>query len=469
MKEGKDFHLLSLIFYLSSEVSMQKRIVLIIIGCLVLTCGSLSQSQEVLPSKIDQAIERGVTWLKDRQIKKGSDKGSWGGGKNPLYGGGTGPSYEPKIGITAFSLYALLACEVPPDDPVIKGGFAYVQNETAKGNPQTYERAAILMALEALADAKYKKAHPKKKGKGKRRRKKRGPMLKHLSKPEQGLAQAQVQWLSSAQTSYDVPDEEAEYATKTKQGGWRYAGPDVQIGKRIFRGHGNPGGVNEDISATQFALLGLKAAVRLGLKVDKEVFLKALRYNLQAQQKDGPVVRFGSGKKSGVKDSGDESTQAIRKTRARGWAYHKAPPKKKEAQITGSMTTAGTCSLIICKSEVMGTKLLRKELSSKLDQGIFDGIAWIIKNYTVDNNPNGFRGHYYYLYGLERVGMLGGFTWLGDHNWYFDGAKVLLRQQLKDGHWYTGSEIKPCDVIETDYALLFLKKATKPVMGVTTD
>ncbi|MBN4055030.1 hypothetical protein JYT15_00825, partial [Acidimicrobium ferrooxidans] len=99
-----------------------------------------------------------------------------------------------------------------------------------------------------------------------------------------------------------------------------------------------------------------------------------------------------------------------------------------------------------------------------------DGLIWMNLNYTVTANPYGRRGHYYYLYALERVGILGGISLIGDHNWYSDGAKYLVSAQKpvdKDNaFWDEKDEIAPSDLIDTCYALLFLKKATIPV-GVT--
>ena len=47
-----------------------------------------AQADASFPKRVAQAIDRGVEWLKARQIKQGADKGSWGSGDNPIYGGG---------------------------------------------------------------------------------------------------------------------------------------------------------------------------------------------------------------------------------------------------------------------------------------------------------------------------------------------------------------------------------------------
>ena len=76
--------------------------------------------------------------------------------------------------------------------------------------------------------------------------------------------------------------------------------------------------------------------------------------------------------------------------------------------------------------------------------------------------------HYYHLYGLERVGTLGLFEKIGDHYWYKEGAQVLLRDQRPDGAWNNQDEIAPTDLLDTCYALLFLRRGTAPVGDVIT-
>ena len=76
--------------------------------------------------------------------------------------------------------------------------------------------------------------------------------------------------------------------------------------------------------------------------------------------------------------------------------------------------------------------------------------------------------HYYYLYGLERAAILGGRDLVGAHDWYLEGARYLLGEQAKDGHWSTGNlgggdvTYKASDAVDTAWAILFLARATRP-------
>lgn len=390
-------------------------------------------------SQIGKAIDKGVVWLKARQIKDGEGKGSWGSGENPLYPGGSGAPHKCEMGITALSLLTLLKCEVDPEDPVIVDGFAYIDKKidpawknAAKSN-STYEAAVLLMAIEAYYDGQWLKEK-----KAKHDISKNEAPAPKLTPQHDALVKATVAWL---------------VAQQSPNGGWRYGS-----------GFPPPLGAIDDVSATQVVLLGLIAGDRCGAPVDSEVYRKAAKFNLKVQQKDGPPAKanvpVGNGGGAG------NVTVAIKEgDMQRGWPYAPGSAEEKDVRITGSMTASGICSQIIAKAMLYKAKKITPTMDKDLQKSIFDGIAWLDGNWTVDSNPFGFRSNYYYLYGIERVGMLGNMDTIGLHNWYYEGAKVLVQAQNADGHWYTKTEVEPGDVLDSCFALLFLKKAT---MRVTT-
>ena len=59
------------------------------------------------------------------------------------------------------------------------------------------------------------------------------------------------------------------------------------------------------------------------------------------------------------------------------------------------------------------------------------------------------------MYALERVGMLYGTEIMMTHEWYPEGAKQLIDDQ-KGGSWGDGTR-------DTCFAILFLKRATRPL------
>jgi hypothetical protein len=122
------------------------------------------------------------------------------------------------------------------------------------------------------------------------------------------------------------------------------------------------------------------------------------------------------------------------------------------------MTTAALTALIVSK--------FYQGKDPKKEEKVQKGIAWLGKNFQVTTNPGGpALWHYYYLYGLERVGTVSGLGDFGGHRWYKEGADYLIKAQNNDGSWKStgGAEILTDEVTDTCFAILFLKRATPPL------
>jgi hypothetical protein len=382
--------------------------------------------------KVDEAITKGADWLKKQQ-KPGGDFGESSG---PTYA--PGQAYPNKPGIAAFSLLALLKSDVPHHDPVIVKGFAFLQEYVGqKGNLiSNYDRGVILMALEALHESAVA-ASMKKKGQ------KTTERVGDFKEPKYTPSPQNLQFIAGIV--------KALLEEQTVAGGWRYG-----------KGFGLVGS-EEDVSCTQIVLLGLKSATRMKVPVDPLSIRKAMDFVLGSQEKDGPKVErprdYRPSDRSTYVSTGDD--------RARGWAYIKKGARPEEERTSGSMTCAGIGCLIIAKS-ILGKHLPRKA-SDQVDQAVWDGFGWLMTNWSVTENPLHGRGrHYYHLYGLERVGTLGLYEKIGAHWWYKEGAEVLLGAQAADGKWDNKDEIAPSDILDTCYALLFLRRGTAPVGDVIT-
>lgn len=381
---------------------------------------------------VSNAIDRGVDWLKQRQ----KPAGDFGESMGPTYG--PGKAYPNKPGITAFVLLALLKSDVPHNDPIITKGLGFLQEYVGqRGNTiSNYDRGVILMALEAFHESGAAEILRRK---GQKTSERIGDFKepKYTPSPQiQGFVQGLVKPLQEEQT---------------KAGGWRYGRGFSLVGSE------------EDISCTQIVLLGLKSATRMKSSVDPASFRKAMDYVLRAQEKDGPKVE-----RPPDYTPGDRGTYAsLGSDRARGWAYIKQGSKSEEEKVCGSMTCAGIGSLLIAKS-IFG-KSLGKKLVEEVDQGIYDGFAWLSTHWSVEENPVIGKGrHFYHLYGIERVGTLGMFEKISGRVWYPEGAEVLLAGQKKDGCWDNADEIVPTDILDTCYALLFLRRGTASVGDVIT-
>ncbi|MBX3431725.1 MAG: DUF4159 domain-containing protein [Pirellulales bacterium] len=199
-----------------------------------------------------------------------------------------------------------------------------------------------------------------------------------------------------------------------------------------------PSDFNGDNSNSQFAVLALYEASRAGAKVKPETWRLAEQYWRKCQRPDG------------------------------AWGYH----AEENWPGTGSMTCAGVGAMVICTGQISdgAAKVDGNRVNCCLppakDDWLSRALIWMGRNLTVQQNPGSREAwHYYYLYGLERFGRLTSRRFIGEHDWYREGAEFLLSQQDPFGHYWVGSghsENNPH--IATSMALLFLSKGRWPVL-----
>lgn len=362
-------------------------------------------------ARVAAAIDRGVAWLLTQQ----KPDGSWASAHNKGY----------PMGPTAFAALTLLKGGLRRDHPAIDKAFAYLRTLPMR---KTYSVGVLLMALDARhARARDPFATEKVDKYGRSVRK--DPCLSRISKEDAVWMKQAVDFLLE---------------NRTEKGVWRYPSK-----KQDF-----------DLSCTQYALLGLKAAMRCGVKIPASVWLAALTYVLDFQKQDGPAVRLRANEARG-----DYRVVWTEQAKSRGFAYsHRLKATK------GSMTTAGIACLIICQSELWNSRKFKGDVRLRTRVGIRDAMAWMQTWYTPFVNPVvgpdgkarhagppaiGGPNHYYYLYGLERAGIFGRARYFGEHDWYEEGAEILLPDQEPDGGWRP-----PNRVVESCFAILFLKRAT---------
>jgi hypothetical protein len=90
------------------------------------------------------------------------------------------------------------------------------------------------------------------------------------------------------------------------------------------------------------------------------------------------------------------------------------------------------------------------------------GARWMTRHFQVQSNPGTGQWPLYYLYGLERAGRFTGLRFFGDHDWYREGARFLVKSQSpRDGVW--AGQLEP-PIVGTSFALLFLSKGLSPVV-----
>ncbi len=238
--------------------------------------------------------------------------------------------------------------------------------------------------------------------------------------------------------------------------------PEVRNRTKVTKQKPGPGG--GDNSNTQYAALGMRACHDGGIILPDEVIEKSIAWYRSCQKAtDGPRQKFDVKDNldniftppgaSGVMDRIDAEPQ--------GWCYR----DHADHPAYGSMTAGSVGGLAIwlyIKDNDGG----KKKRSWRKDKDVQEGLAWLSHFFSVTYNPGPYEHgnmekdsqhqYEYYLYALERAGMLYGTETIGTHWWYPEGAKVLIEKQKAEGTWGSG-------VVDTCFAILFLKRATSPL------
>ncbi len=415
--------------------------------------------EAALQKRVEQAIDKGAEWLISKQVEDGSFS------IMPTGVAGAHPLMAQRVfGPSALATLTLAHCGYGPDQPVIQRAVAYlrenyktlIDSKDHLGTSASYALSIVVMVLHQLYASP-----PKEDGKPSRYAK---PKVNPCKYPDwaRALMTEIVEWI----------------LTKWNR-------------KALFSyphggGGGLPGGVklpgvadvevnaNGDMSNTQYALLAIWAGTRCGYRLDEETLFRIADVLLAAQQRTGPKVPRrpdpkpeAQGRYAGSKRKGHDI--------ARGFGYgHEADDFR---PCTGSMTAGGLSSLVIvhdllkkvAKPKTRTKRTALKKRLAEVEQSVWDAIAWLSEHYTVDENPGADdqaweKGiwHYYYLYGLERACVLAGKRYLGKHDWYADGAQLLVDAQLARGSWKPG---KGQELVDTCFAILFLKRAALRTEG----
>ncbi|MDJ0523066.1 MAG: hypothetical protein QNJ90_13435 [Planctomycetota bacterium] len=451
--------------------------------------------------QVNQAIEQGVNWLlarpdyftarKNEMAHFGLVKGT------RIYGGGTGPQYRHPAGPTALAVYTLLKCGVDPKHQVIRKGFNWLRElhkitekwdgtdgqgfswrHTQAGS--SYELSVMILALTAKYDG-FKKTSAS-------RSAKRKGKLKIRDRDDR-------EWLiEMVEALVERRGKPVEGPAREARLGWRYNVPKLTMGgggkggRMWTRGATRaPPHANQDMSSTNLAALALFSAQRFGLKIPADVWTEIIEFTLKHQEEDGPEVeRHMPGY--------DDRYGGKPKDRSRGFVYIVGSPDGTEGKATRSMTACGVCNLLIAREMLSKNKRARKKLIDsgqlkKIDQSIMDGLAWMATNWSTFTNTHSSYGyHIYHLYCVERAMDILGKELIGKRLWYKPGALEILKRQKpqkvsvpglkkgkedKDGvFWMTNATHEPKDVLDTCFALLYLKRATKglrPPAAVTGD
>jgi hypothetical protein len=167
-------------------------------------------------------------------------------------------------------------------------------------------------------------------------------------------------------------------------------------------------GAGGDNSNSQYASLGLRACHDANITLPPDVLHLARKWWTDAQSADEAESKAGKNagrhRRRGREGPGLELPE---RERRREGAYH--------------AMTAGAVGAVVIYDYMLGKDWKKDAVATA-------GCNWLGKHFAVNANP-------YYMYALERAGMLYGTEKFGDHDWYLEGAKSIVRSQKADGSW----------------------------------
>ena len=390
--------------------------------------------------QVDEAVEKGVNFLKS-QYKAG-------GGKDAAYG----------IGPTALAGLALLEAKVPASDPAIQA-IAKAVREASYTETKTYQLSLCLLFLDKLEDPADV------------------PMIQVLAVRLLAGQTAQGGW------TYDCIDSVPQGDVKLLRAGLKVkqlvAGEGKEEedtperkGKRVGRLHPDVEKyaaalwarkgtrMGEDNSNTQFAVLAVWAARKHGVPVEPALDAIEKRFIATQDRQTG-----GWAYSSGGADGG--STPAMTCAGLIGLSVGvarreeqrlRAEEKRKEQAGENPKVNDPFFNPPARPDEPKAKKAPKRQADPRnipVQRGL-QGLGVMFAGQARGGREAFTMGSdLYFLWSLERVGVIYGVEKIGGLDWYAIGADALVRSQGQGGSWsgsYSGS-------IDTSFAILFLVRS----------
>lgn len=191
-----------------------------------------------------------------------------------------------------------------------------------------------------------------------------------------------------------------------------------------------------DNSMTHMAMLALYEAERVGVAASEETWRLALDYWRREQNPDG------------------------------SWGWGPDYPG------TGSMTAAGIASVLasVERLEPADARVRGDAIAccnpQIPDKHLQAATTWLKRNFSVNRNPGVDYWHSYYMFALERVGRITAQRFIGDHDWYREGAETVVSLQLDDGSWPSDLDEEHLNDrrVSTSFYMMFLSKGRRPLV-----
>lgn len=421
-------------------------------------------------TEINAAIEKGIAFLKGAQLPSG-------GWLNPMDPNSPTPGkYE--VGCAAICGLTLLEAQVPANDPTVQRAANFVRNKPLTDRMhRNYEMSCVLLFLDRLGDPKDKaliqalaltlvagqnarggwtydspdlngfdrqqllafldatrlpssepvggagkqsledsqkgkaeKGEPSKQGKGTAKSKSRVPAYQSLSRTLQSIPLVHLHYFpKTAPPAQAAPP--------------MVPGPGVGLNLPVPQG---PGGLmmmmgGDDNSNTQFAMLALWAARRHGVPTERCFLAVGSRF-ASTQIQDG------------------------------GWSYSSGGLAIVQTSLP-TMTCVGLLGMAMGHA-VLPAKKDANDTKLPEDPNIARALQRLAENIDTQSMIN-----FYLLWSVERVGMLYNLPTIGNRDWYRIGSDMLLDKQMPDGSWSTQGFIGTNKLLDTSFALMFLKRS----------
>ena len=193
-----------------------------------------------------------------------------------------------------------------------------------------------------------------------------------------------------------------------------------------------------DNSLRQFGALALWEAAKRGGKINPKIWMHIENGLFSTQNPDG------------------------------GWNY-----TPRSLITSGSMTTAGLATLFITQDYLHAEESLEiTDHVGEHQKAIARGLKWLDENFSPTLNPGILHSYYYYMYGIERVGLASGIKYFGEIDWFRAGATELINRLC---HWdpktrsmtvhnvVGGKGRLRVKVRYLDFGLMFLSRGRVPV------
>ncbi|HXX94437.1 MAG TPA: hypothetical protein VEN81_12445 [Planctomycetota bacterium] len=356
--------------------------------------------------QVNEAIEKGIAFLRRCP--------------SPDFGG-----YENS---DELFLWTFIHARVPATDPKFKELF---QNATKSALHRTYKVALLAMSLEEMDRVRYQEK---------------------IAQCAQWLVDTQCtngQWSYGAKLDGLKDPSVGEPAVKDVASGpgGKDAKPKAPT-KKITIKKGSAPPLNPetgDNSNSQYAALGLRACHDAGIVIPESTLTAAVK-----SWKDSMFNEADRGKPKDAK----KAVASGGGTAAEGWNYKTAATDPRPPYP--AMTAGGLGALVIY------AYIQKKDW--KNDPAVQAAYKWLTDKFEID------ASNAYYMYALERAGILYGTETFGVHSWYREGAYAILKAQHPDGSWSEDAK-DPNGLIwygrtwDTCFSILFLRRATRPLVA----